>query len=60
MKDLVKECLGKNVILLIGNTGVGKTSLLSYLANFDLDFDSDDSCNGITLKSEMSNFQIKK
>ena len=47
---------GKDVLLLIGSTGAGKTSLISYLTGMDLNYESDDSERGITLKDTIPGF----
>ena len=55
-KVLVNYSKGKDILLLIGSTGAGKTSLISYLSGLELDYNSDDSDHGITLKETISNF----
>jgi len=57
-KDLVNYSKDKDVLLLIGSTGAGKTSLISYLTGMDLNYDSDDSEHGITLKKTIPGFEI--
>lgn len=57
-KDLVNYSKGKDVLLLIGSTGAGKTSLVSYLTGMDLNYDSEDSEHGITLKKTTPGFEI--
>jgi ABC-type branched-subunit amino acid transport system ATPase component len=48
----------KNIFLLIGSTGSGKTSLISYLTGMNLNYESDDSERGITLKDNIPGFEI--
>ena len=55
-KEMVNYSKDKNVLLLIGSTGAGKTSLISYLTGLDLNYESDDSEHGITLKNTISGF----
>lgn len=57
-KDLVNYSKDKDVLLLIGSTGAGKTSLISYLTGMDLNYESDDSEHGITLKKNYPGFEI--
>ncbi len=37
-KELVNFSKDKDILLLIGNTGSGKTSLISYLTGIDLNY----------------------
>ena len=55
-KEMVNYSKDKDVLLLIGSTGAGKTSLISYLTGLDLNYESDDSEHGITLKNTISGF----
>ena len=55
-KEMVNYSKDKDVLLLIGSTGAGKTSLISYLTGLDLKYESDDSEHGITLKNTISGF----
>ena len=53
---MVNYSKDKDVLLLIGSTGAGKTSLISYLTGLDLNYESDDSEHAITLKNSISGF----
>ena len=53
---MVNYSKDKDVLLLIGSTDAGKTSLISYLTGLDLKYESDDSEHGITLKNTISGF----
>jgi len=55
---LVNYSKDKDVLLLIGSTGAGKTSLISYLTGLDLNYESDDSEHGITQKNIIPGFEI--
>ena len=55
-KEMVNYSKDKDVLLLIGSTGAGKTSLISYLTGLDLNYESDDSEHAITLKNSISGF----
>jgi len=53
---MVNYSKGKDVLLLIGSTGAGKTSLISYLTGLDLNYESDDSEHAIALKNTIPGF----
>ena len=59
-KNLVNFSKDKDILLLIGSTGAGKTSLISYLTGLDLIYNSDDSDHGISLKEEIPGFEIDR
>lgn len=58
-ENLINFSKNKKVLLLIGSTGSGKTSLISYLTELDLVYDSDDSDHGIQLKTKNPQFDIQ-
>ena len=58
-KKLVNSSSGKDIIVLIGNTGAGKTTLAAFLSKAKLTYDETNWDNPISLAEKIEGVEIK-
>lgn len=58
-KRLVNSSRDKDIIVLIGNTGAGKTTLAAFLSKAKLKYDKKNRKNPIMLAEEIEGVEIK-
>ena len=58
-KKLTNSSSGKDIIVLIGNTGAGKTALAAFLSKAKLTYDQTNKKNPISLAEKIEGVEIK-